>query len=53
MNNIPITDNLSPEREEILDLREKLMSADEMRLQGVKTYTLEEVNAQLENYLNN
>ena len=39
-------------REEMLDLREKLLTAEAMRLQGVKTYSLDEVNAQLEALLN-
>ena len=39
-------------REEMLDLREKLLNAEAMRLQGAKTSTLDEVNAQLEALLN-
>lgn len=39
-------------REEMLDLREKLLTAEAMRLQGTKTYSLDEVNAQLEALLN-
>ena len=39
-------------REEMLDLREKLLTAEAMRLQGAKTYSLDEVNAQLEALLN-
>ena len=35
-------------REEMLDLREKLLTAEAMRLQGAKTYSLTEINAQLE-----
>ena len=39
-------------REVMLDLREKLLTAEAMRLQGAKTYSLDEVNAQLEALLN-
>ncbi|MBP0961387.1 MAG: type II toxin-antitoxin system Phd/YefM family antitoxin [Oscillospiraceae bacterium] len=39
-------------REEMLDLREKLLAAEAARLQGVKTYSYEEVNAQLEALIN-
>jgi PHD/YefM family antitoxin component YafN of YafNO toxin-antitoxin module len=39
-------------REEMLDLREKLLTAEAMRLQGAKTYSLDEVNAQLEALIN-
>lgn len=39
-------------REEMLDLREKLLAAEAARLQGAKTYSLEEVNAQLEALIN-
>ena len=35
-------------REEMLDLREKLLEAEVQRLSGAKTYSLEEVNKQLE-----
>ena len=34
-------------REEILDLREKLLSAEANRLSGAKTYTIEEVSKRL------
>ncbi len=39
-------------REEMLDLREKLLAAEAMRLQGARTYSLDEVNAQLEALIN-
>ena len=39
-------------REEMLDLREKLLAAEAMRLQGAKTYSLDEVNAQMEALIN-
>ena len=39
-------------REEMLDLREKLLEAEAQRLSGVKTYSLDEVNAQLEEIIN-
>lgn len=39
-------------REEMLDLREKLLEAEAHRLSGAKTYSLEEVNQQLEKLLN-
>ena len=39
-------------REEMLDLCEKLLTAEAMRLQGAKTYSLDEVNAQLEALIN-
>lgn len=35
-------------REEMLDLREKLLTAEAHRLSGTKTYSLDEVNARLE-----
>ena len=34
-------------REEMLDLREKLLAAEANRLTGAKTYTVEEVSARL------
>ncbi len=39
-------------REEMLDLREKLFEAEAHRLCGEKTYSLDEVNNQLENIIN-
>lgn len=39
-------------REEMLDLREKLLEAETQRLSGVKTYSLDEVNVQLEEIIN-
>lgn len=39
-------------REEMLDLREKLLEAESQRLSGAKTYTIEEVNDKLENIIN-
>lgn len=39
-------------REEMLDLREKLLEAEAKRLNGAKTYTLEEVNKKLEALIN-
>lgn len=39
-------------REEMLDLREKLLEAEAQRLSGVKTYTQNEVNKQLEDIIN-
>lgn len=35
-------------REEMLDLREKLLEAEAHRLSGAKTYSLDEVNLRLE-----
>ena len=35
-------------REETLDLREKMLTAEAHRLSGAKTYSLDEVNARLE-----
>ncbi|MCC8111606.1 MAG: type II toxin-antitoxin system Phd/YefM family antitoxin [Ruminococcus sp.] len=35
-------------REEMLNLREKLLEAEAHRLSGAKTYSLDEVNAKLE-----
>ncbi|MGN0470649.1 MAG: type II toxin-antitoxin system Phd/YefM family antitoxin [Acutalibacteraceae bacterium] len=39
-------------REEMLDLREKLLEAEAQRVSGTKTYSLEEVNQQLEELIN-
>lgn len=39
-------------REEMLDLREKLLEAEANRLNGAKTYSLEEVNRQIEEIIN-
>ena len=39
-------------REEMLDLREKLLDAEAQRLSGAKTFSLDEVNAQLEEIIN-
>lgn len=39
-------------REEILDLREKLLEAEAQRLSGVKTFSLDEVNSQMEEIIN-
>lgn len=39
-------------REEMLDLREKLLEAEAVRLSGAKTYSLDEVNSQLEDIIN-
>lgn len=39
-------------REEMLDLREKLLEAEAQRLNGAKTYSLDEVNQRLEDILN-
>lgn len=39
-------------REEMLDLREKLLEAEAQRINGSKTYSLEEVNQQLEELIN-
>ncbi len=39
-------------REEMLDLREKLLEAEAQRLSGAKTYSLDEVNKQLEEIIN-
>ena len=39
-------------REEMLDLREKLLEVEAKRLNGAKTYTLEEVNEKLEALIN-
>ena len=39
-------------REEMLDLREKLLAAEANRLAGAKTYTVEEVSARLRGLIN-
>ena len=39
-------------REEMLDLREKLLSAEANRLSGGKTYTIEEVSKRLQELIN-
>ena len=39
-------------REEMLDLREKLLEAEAQRLIGAKTYSLDEVNSKLEELIN-
>jgi prevent-host-death family protein len=39
-------------REEMLDLREKLLSAEANRLSGAKTYTIAEVSERLRGLLN-
>ena len=39
-------------REEILDLREKLLSAEANRLSGAKTYTIAEVSEKLRGLIN-
>ena len=39
-------------REEMLDLNEKLLAAEAERIQGVKTYSSEEVDAHLEALIN-
>ena len=39
-------------REEMLDLREKLLEAEAQRLNGAKTYSLDEVNKHLEDIIN-
>ena len=39
-------------REEMLDLREKLLEAEAKRLNGAKAYTLDEVNEKLEALIN-
>ncbi|MCH5348047.1 MAG: type II toxin-antitoxin system Phd/YefM family antitoxin [Oscillospiraceae bacterium] len=39
-------------REEILDLREKLLEAESHRLNGAKTYSIDEVNTRLEEIIN-
>ena len=39
-------------REEMLDLREKLLEAEAQRITGAKTYSLDEINAKLEDIIN-
>ena len=39
-------------REEMLDLREKLLEAEANRIRGAKTYSLDEVSKQLEEIIN-
>ncbi|MDE7292971.1 MAG: type II toxin-antitoxin system Phd/YefM family antitoxin [Oscillospiraceae bacterium] len=39
-------------REEMLDLREKLLEAEASRLSGAKTYTPDEVNSRMEEIIN-
>ncbi|MBE6846196.1 MAG: type II toxin-antitoxin system Phd/YefM family antitoxin [Ruminococcus sp.] len=39
-------------REEMLDLREKLLEAEAQRLSGTKTFSLDEVNSRLEEIIN-
>ncbi|WP_028510791.1 type II toxin-antitoxin system prevent-host-death family antitoxin [Ruminococcus sp. NK3A76] len=39
-------------REEVLDLREKLLEAEEQRIRGEKTYSQEEVNDIIEGIIN-
>ncbi|MGN1304681.1 MAG: type II toxin-antitoxin system Phd/YefM family antitoxin [Oscillospiraceae bacterium] len=39
-------------REEMLDLREKLLEAEAQRLGGARTFTLDEMNKQLEDLIN-
>lgn len=39
-------------REEMLNLKEKLLAAEAQRLSGAKTFTLDEVNKQLEDIIN-
>lgn len=39
-------------REEMLDLREKLLEAEAQRLSGVKTFSLDEVNSLMEELIN-
>jgi PHD/YefM family antitoxin component YafN of YafNO toxin-antitoxin module len=39
-------------REEMLDLREKLLSAEANRLSGAKTYTIAEVSDRLQELIN-
>ena len=40
------------QREEILDLREKLLEAEQERVLGSKTYNVEELNERLERLIN-
>ena len=39
-------------REEMLDLREKLLEAEAQRLSGVKTFSLDEVNSLMKEIIN-
>ncbi|MBQ5314639.1 MAG: type II toxin-antitoxin system Phd/YefM family antitoxin [Oscillospiraceae bacterium] len=39
-------------REEMLDLREKLLEAEAQRLSGAKTFSLDEVNNRMEEIIN-
>lgn len=39
-------------REEMLDLREKLLEAEAHRLSGARTYSIDEVNSRLEEIIN-
>ena len=39
-------------REEMLDLREKLLEAEAQRLSGSRTFTIDEINEQLEDIIN-
>lgn len=39
-------------REQMLDLREKLLEAEARRLNGAKSYSLDEVNSRLEEIIN-
>lgn len=39
-------------REELLDLREKLLEAEAQRISGEKTYSLDEINTELERLIN-
>lgn len=39
-------------REEMLDLREKLLEAEAQRITSAKTYSLDEINAKLEDIIN-
>lgn len=39
-------------REEMLNLKEKLLAAEAQRLSGAKTFTLDEVNKHLEDIIN-
>lgn len=39
-------------REEMLDLREKLLEAEAQRLSGTKTFSLDEVNSRMEEIIN-
>lgn len=39
-------------REEMLDLREKLLEAEAQRLSGARTFSLDEVNSRMEEIIN-